>query len=60
MREYVTRIAELAYEEEQLRAKCNEALELLKVFARDNEAQEERLRAKIKRLKAKIRRMRSC
>ena len=47
MREYVTRIAELAYENEQLRAKFNEA-------------QEERLRAKIKRLKAKIRRMRSC
>ena len=60
MREYITRIAELAYENEQLRAKFNEALELLKVFARDNEAQEERLRAKIKRLKAKIKRMRSC
>lgn len=60
MREYITKIAELAYENEQLRAKFNEALELLKVFARDNEAQEERLRAKIKRLKAKIKRMRSC
>ena len=60
MREYVTTIAELAYENEQLRAKFNEALELLKVFAQGSEAEEERLRAKIKRLKAKIRRMRSC
>lgn len=60
MREYIARIAELAYENEQLRAKFNEALELLKLFARDNEAEEERLRAKIKRLKAKIKRMRSC
>lgn len=47
MREYITRIAELAYENERL-------------FARNNEAEEERLRAKIKRLKAKIKRMRSC
>lgn len=60
MREYITRIAELAYENEQLRAKFNKALELLKLSARDSDAQEERLRAKIKRLKAKIKRIRSC
>ena len=59
MREYITRIAELAYENEQLRDKFNKALELLKLSARDSEAEEERLRAKIKRLKAK-KRMRSC
>lgn len=60
MREYITRIAELAYENEQLRAKFNEALELLKLSARDSDEEEERLIAKIKRLKAKIKRMRSC
>ena len=60
MREYVTEIAELAYENEQLRTKFNEALELLKVNACESDKEEERLRAKIKRLKAKIKRMRSC
>lgn len=53
MREYITRIAELAYENEQLRAKFNEALELLKLKACESDKEEERLRAKIKRLKAK-------
>ena len=48
MREYINKIAELAYENEQLQAKFNEAKELLKVFAQGSEAEEERLRAKIK------------
>ena len=60
MREYIIKNAELAYENEQLQAKFNEAKELLKVFAQGSEAEEERLRAKIKRLKAKIKKMRSC